>query len=170
VKESFQWYLGFSQLVSRFTNGTPAAWVVIDKIATLVLAEFLDQSIWLFISTLNSTESNRVARGERTIRALLNKTLPTHRLRVDSCRAMATHLLELVTDGRKDTESSLSMSKEYPELFKTAPSPLIIPMQRSLAANVLLTSGNDQSYKPFPVEVPTFVRKCTWPVLLLRVF
>jgi serine/threonine-protein kinase ATR len=153
--------------VSRFTNGSQPVWNAMDKIATLVLGEFLDQSIWLFVSTLKSTDRIRVGRGERTILMLIQQLGSSHQRRVDACRAMASHLLNLVTDNARDGDNTLSMRKYYPELFKTAPSALIIPIQRSLTANVLLSSGNDRQYKPFPVEAPTFAGEQIWSTPLL---
>jgi hypothetical protein len=83
---------------------------------------------------------------------------------MNACKFMASALLILCNDkdkeNLKDREGNIpliSMKKSYSTLFKTAPSELIIPLQESLTANVLLVSGNNRQYNPFPVNVPKFL-------------
>ncbi len=75
---------------------------------------------------------------------------------ISASLSMAAELLNLC-NGQLGDKSSVNMSKDFPRLFKLAPSPLIIPLQQSLTATLPpLSSTQVKDHKPFPIELPTF--------------
>ena len=75
---------------------------------------------------------------------------------IASSELMTTNLLRVCEYGVNKATSSLSLSKQFPELNKIGHSNLIIPLQESMTASLPPASGDDASHKPFPDELPTF--------------
>lgn len=69
---------------------------------------------------------------------------------------MTYQLLNLCDYPIKDEKKTLNMQKQFPDLFKLAPSRVIIPLQESLTANFPPTSSSEGTHQPFPIDAPTF--------------
>lgn len=73
---------------------------------------------------------------------------------------MTEQLLALCDHPVRDEKKNLNMSKDFPGLYRLAPSQLIIPLQESLTASLPPTSSSsDTVHQPFPSDPPTFARK-----------
>lgn len=75
---------------------------------------------------------------------------------IEDSLTMTNQLLDLCDSQIKDDRKTLNMQKQFPELFKLAPSRVIIPLQESLTANFPPTSSSGAAHQPFPVDAPTF--------------
>lgn len=72
---------------------------------------------------------------------------------------MATELLRLCDAPIKDNDAkALSMSRDFPQLKRQAPSDLIIPLQESLTVNLPATSSHSSDHQPFPPDAPRIYR------------
>ena len=81
---------------------------------------------------------------------------------------MTNELLGLCDFPIKDDRKTLSMQKNFPKLFKLAPSRVIIPLQESLIANFPPTSSSETTHQPFPIDAPTF--ECLFTFILFYQF
>ena len=54
----------------------------------------------------------------------------------------------------------LNMARDFPRLKAMAPSPLLIPLQESLIANIPTAEVDEAAYKPFPVNAPRIISAC----------
>ena len=72
---------------------------------------------------------------------------------------MGAELLELCN---KDPHGRvvLNMARDFPRLKAMAPSPLLIPLQESLIANIPTAEVDEAAYKPFPVNAPRIISAC----------
>lgn len=75
---------------------------------------------------------------------------------IDDSLTMTNQLLDLCDYPIKDDRKTLGMQKQFPDLFKLAPSRVIIPLQESLTANFPPTSSSEATHQPFPLDAPTF--------------
>ena len=75
---------------------------------------------------------------------------------INDSLTMTNQLLDLCDYPIKDDNKTLNMQKQFPELFKLAPSRVIIPLQESLTADFPPTSSSEATHQPFPVDAPTF--------------
>lgn len=60
--------------------------------------------------------------------------------------------------GKVDT---LSLKKTFPQLYKTAPCKLIIPLQSSLTVSLPFDASHAAAHKPFSDSLPVFQGTCT---------
>lgn len=78
---------------------------------------------------------------------------------ISACLSMIEELLNLCNSNIRDDRRVLTMSKDFPRLYRLMPSKLIIPLQESLTASLPPTSTSESTHQPFPVDAPTFYGK-----------
>ena len=69
---------------------------------------------------------------------------------------MTRELLSVCEAVVPNKRPTLSMSKNYPKLYRLLPSELIIPLQESLIVNLPPAGSSARDYEPFPVDPPKF--------------
>lgn len=144
----------------------------------MVIQEYPRQALWLFVSVVKSTKTQRSQRGKLILDKLrvglenhtafaynLTDPLQAHNKNdvstlIGHSLRMTEELLALCDYPIKDEKKALSMSKDFPGLFRSAPSPLMIPLQESLTASLPPSSSSDAMHHPFPLDAPTFAREC----------
>ncbi|KAL1690090.1 hypothetical protein GGG16DRAFT_56461 [Schizophyllum commune] len=156
---AYKWYTAFPQIVSRIGLQNGRAYQMLSSLVCKVISEYPNQALWLFASVVKSKQELRRTRGMEIMaklrhmpsggRSKLAKTIASSEL-------MTTNLLRVCEYGVNKATSSLSLSKQFPELNKIGHSNLIIPLQESMTASLPPASGDDASHKPFPDELPTF--------------
>jgi len=134
------------------------------------------QALWLFISVVKSTKSNRERRGRAILQQLqvchgdYHADIPpqsveqnnSHNQRntvsklVQQSLSMTNELLSLCDQHIDDGKYTLSMSKDFPTLKRIGRCDLIIPLQESLTASLPPTPETESTHHPFPLDAPTF--------------
>ncbi|KAH9844382.1 uncharacterized protein C8Q71DRAFT_696515 [Rhodofomes roseus] len=154
-----KWYTAFPQIVSRVGHNNDVVYTLLSQLMARVIHEYPKQSLWLFVSAVKSTKTQRSRRG----REILNRLQASSTDRkgdlttlIDQSQQMVEQLLELCIRGVPEGKRLLNMQKEFPGLYRLAPSQLIIPLQDSLTASVPPASVADSAHQPFPPNAPTF--------------
>ncbi|KAI5893599.1 uncharacterized protein SCHCODRAFT_02730130 [Schizophyllum commune H4-8] len=156
---AYKWYTAFPQIVSRIGLQNGQAYQMLSSLVCKVISEYPNQALWLFASVVKSKQELRRTRG-REIMAKLRHMPSGGRSHlaqiIASSELMTTNLLRVCEYGVDKATSSLSLSKQFPELNKIGHSNLIIPLQESMTVSLPPASSDDASHKPFPDELPTF--------------
>ncbi|KAH9938115.1 uncharacterized protein B0H18DRAFT_1080892 [Fomitopsis serialis] len=152
----YKWYTAFPQIVSRVGHKNEMVYKLLSLIVSRVIQEYPKQSLWLFVSAVKSTKTQRSQRG----RDILNRLKAADRRGrlgslIDESLRMTDQLLELCVRPVPDSKRLCNMPKEFPALYRLAPSQLIIPLQDSLTASVPPASVSDSAHQPFPPNAPT---------------
>ncbi|THG95872.1 hypothetical protein EW026_g5857 [Hermanssonia centrifuga] len=154
----YKWYTAFPQIVSRVGHDNPEVYTVLSSLIVYVIQEYPQQGLWLFAAVVNSQKDARSKRGRSILDKLRGAGDGNMNKLISASLSMAAELLNLC-NGQLGDKSSVNMSKDFPRLFKLAPSPLIIPLQQSLTATLPpLSSTQVKDHKPFPIELPTFYK------------
>ncbi|KAI0068558.1 hypothetical protein BV25DRAFT_1792048 [Artomyces pyxidatus] len=160
---AYKWYTAFPQIASRVGHKNAEVYAVLSKLITMVIQEYPQQSLWLFVSVVKSTKKIRESRGRAILDQLKVWTSSSKndcaRL-INECSAMVNELLALCDYPIKDeSKRTLHMKKDFPGLARLTPSSLIIPLQGSLTAMLPPTSSaSDSHHQPFPHDLPTFAK------------
>ncbi|TDL29365.1 hypothetical protein BD410DRAFT_710460 [Rickenella mellea] len=154
----YKWLTAFPQIVSRVDHPNDDVYAVLSRLITTVLNEYPHQGLWLFISVIKSTKKRRLEQGRKILDQLKNNPQNARTavpVLVSQSIMMSSELLDLCNYQVKDDTKTLSMARAFPRLLKLAPSPLIIPLQESLVANLPSTSSGESDHQPFPPDCPT---------------
>ncbi|CDO73801.1 hypothetical protein BN946_scf185015.g130 [Trametes cinnabarina] len=152
----YKWYTAFPQIVSRIGIKNAAAYETLSALLLKVIKEYPKQALWLFSSVAKSTSSQRAQRSKKILDKLRSVA------RNDGSQLMAimtTFTADLLSLSKLDASDKqpLSLLSVCPKLPRMMPSPIIIPLQESLTANIPPASASDAHHNPFPVNAPTFV-------------
>ncbi|EGO02217.1 hypothetical protein SERLA73DRAFT_104608 [Serpula lacrymans var. lacrymans S7.3] len=156
----YKWFTAFPQIVSRVGHTNTDVYAVLSKLIALVIQEYPNQALWLFTSVVKSTKPNREQRGKAILDQLKSNPANTKNqvpVLITQCVTMTDELLRLCNHHIDDDRKTVSMKKEFPRLAALGRSPLLIPLQESLTANLPPTSSTSHStHNPFPPAAPTF--------------
>ncbi|OBZ70466.1 Serine/threonine-protein kinase atr [Grifola frondosa] len=152
----YKWFTAFPQIVSRIGHTNNAVYQILSNLISMVIQEYPKQALWLFVSVVKSTKSQRWQRGK----AILDKLRARNNLSklISTSLQMFEELLRLCEHPVRDSQKVLNMAKDFPLLYRLAPSPLIIPLQEALTASLPPTASADAAYQPFPLNAPTIAR------------
>ncbi|KAH7931163.1 hypothetical protein BV22DRAFT_1052917 [Leucogyrophana mollusca] len=156
----YKWFTAFPQIVSRVGHSNTKVYAVLSKLISMVIQEYPNQALWLFTSVVKSTKANREQRGKAILDQLRNN--PAHAstqlpMLITQCVSMTDELLRLCNHPIDDERKAVSMKKDFPRLAALGRSPLLIPLQESLTANLPpASSGSNSAHNPFPPLAPTF--------------
>ncbi|KAH7912967.1 hypothetical protein BJ138DRAFT_1134431 [Hygrophoropsis aurantiaca] len=156
----YKWFTAFPQIVSRVGHSNTKVYTVLSKLISMVIQEYPNQALWLFTSVVKSTKANREQRGRTILEQLRNN--PAHSgtrlpMLIAQCILMTDELLRLCNHPIDDDKKAVSMKRDFPKLAALGRSPLLIPLQESLTANLPpASSGSNSSHNPFPPLAPTF--------------
>ncbi|OCH94317.1 hypothetical protein OBBRIDRAFT_823598 [Obba rivulosa] len=154
----YKWYTAFPQIVSRVGHTNSEVYELLSQLISMVIQEYPRQALWLFVSVVKSMKAQRSQRGKLILdklRAHNKNDVPTL---IGYSLRMTEELLGLCDHPIRDEKKTLTMSKNFPGLFRLAPSPLMIPLQESLTASLPPSSSSDATHHPFPTDAPTFCR------------
>ncbi|KAL6309800.1 hypothetical protein BKA93DRAFT_723405 [Sparassis latifolia] len=167
----YKWFTAFPQIVSRVGHGNDAVYGVLSKLISMVIQEYPKQALWLFTSVVKSTKPQRADRGKLILdklRVSVSFTLTETNVPklINDSLHMTEELLSLCDYPVREDKKTLSMTKDFPSLFRLAPSQLVIPLQESLtvslpptsSSEIVLPDGTHAVHQPFPLDVPTFAR------------
>ncbi|KZT71549.1 hypothetical protein DAEQUDRAFT_111495 [Daedalea quercina L-15889] len=152
----YKWYTAFPQIVSRVGHSNETVYKLLSQLVARVIQEYPKQSLWLFVSAVQSNKAQRSQRG----RAILDGLKATDRKGglgglINESLRMVDQLLELCIRPVPESKKLLNMQKDFPGLYRLAPSQLIVPLQDSLTANVPPASiMTDSAHQPFPPNAP----------------
>ncbi|KIK53267.1 hypothetical protein GYMLUDRAFT_77511 [Collybiopsis luxurians FD-317 M1] len=156
----YKWFTAFPQIVSRIGHTNPDVYKLLARIIINVIRSYPNQALWLFAAVIKSKKPARSQRGIDILDRIRNNPrgskVPNL---VNLSLEMTNELLELCNfdvstvnlDRRK-----LTMSRDFPRLFKLGKSDLIIPLQESLTASLPPASSSESVHQPFPSDAPTF--------------
>jgi len=146
----------------------------------MVLQEYPNQALWLFMSVVKSTKSLREQRGNKILDQLrvspyyhcailiitgMLQNIPGNENTniadlIKKTTAMTNELLALcdyqITD---ESRKALTIAKDFPRLAALGRSRLLIPLQESLNANLPPNSSSGSEHQPFPLNAPLFESK-----------
>ncbi|KAH9948812.1 hypothetical protein B0H21DRAFT_777700 [Amylocystis lapponica] len=164
---AYKWFTAFPQIVSRVGHSNGDVYALLADLITRVMAQYPKQALWFFASVVKSKSKSKSPspRAERGMVILnhLREGWRNSRL-VNEILRMTEELLALCDYSVREDRKTLSMSKDFQRLYRSVPSPLLIPLQESLTASlppVSSTSGfthSESTHEPFPVNAPTFER------------
>ncbi|TCD67266.1 serine/threonine-protein kinase M1 [Steccherinum ochraceum] len=155
---TYKWYTAFPQIVSRVGHSNIAVYPLLARIIQNVISEYPKQALWLFTSVVKSTKQTRRERGTAILEKLKTSARGDVAKLIAASLGMTEALLALCDLNIREDRKTLSMQKDVPRLFKLSTSPLIVPLQESLTANLPPTSSTDSTHQPFPVDAPTFAK------------
>lgn len=160
IKEipAYKWFTAFPQIVSRVVHSSTEVFEILGSLIVSIMQEYPGQALWLFSSALRSTNPVRKKHGMAIMDML--KSTPSgnkklHTLIKDMLNLTAG-LLALCDRWMDPNRTVLSISRDYPELKSLGSSPLLIPLQDSLTANLPSSSSAEGVHQPFPPDPPTF--------------
>ncbi|KAI0938155.1 hypothetical protein AcV7_003428 [Taiwanofungus camphoratus] len=156
----YKWFTAFPQIVSRVGHSNDDVYEVLSHLISIVIQEYPKQALWLFASVVKSTKIQREQRGKAILEKLRqNQNRNGVPKLINESLHMTEQLLALCDHPVRDEKKNLNMSKDFPGLYRLAPSQLIIPLQESLTASLPPTSSSsDTVHQPFPSDPPTFAR------------
>ncbi|THU91880.1 hypothetical protein K435DRAFT_967914 [Dendrothele bispora CBS 962.96] len=156
----WKWYTAFPQIVSRLGHQNSDVVDVLCRLISKVIQEYPKQALWLFISTLKSTDPGRVKRGKGILDKLRNHPSLARSAVPRIINQMITFLhemLALCNHSVPQEKKVLLLNKDVPGLKNLNRSELIIPLQESITANLPPPTSSDTSnHHPFPSSAPTF--------------
>ncbi|KAI9068446.1 hypothetical protein FKP32DRAFT_1561636 [Trametes sanguinea] len=152
----YKWYTAFPQIVSRIGIKNAAAYEILSTLLLRVIKEYPKQALWLFSAVAKSTSSQRSQRSKKILDKLRTAARNEVPQLIATMTAFTADLLSLSKLDASDKQP-LSLASVCPKLPRLMPSPIIIPLQESLTANIPPASASDAHHNPFPVNAPTFV-------------
>ena len=155
----FIFFTSFAQLTGRVLHPYGGITFILKKILIKLISRFPQQSMWLLIRSINSTNLNRknvfkdilgqAAKESRQLNNFINDMLKFARLMTNMCQKNSETRIK--PNGRV---KSMSLSKDFPEMAKLFSknsefSPILLPFR--LLVNVTLPkSFYETNYNPFP--------------------
>ncbi|XP_053950399.1 serine/threonine-protein kinase ATR [Anastrepha ludens] len=169
-------YTAFSQLLSRICHPSNEVFAVLRTIVIKLLEHFPQQSLWMLLPILKSSQTNRVKRCKLIFTdARLAK--PQFQKQLNDFNILAERLIELTNkDVAHDRIYELStLVKQLPKLFEDPKfSNILLPFEKYMQASFPLTSASSSldlnlspdnvqrsssssssSSSPSPLSVPT---------------
>ncbi|KAI5476130.1 phosphatidylinositol 3-/4-kinase [Pseudohyphozyma bogoriensis] len=152
----YQWLTVLPQLVSRILHPNDELCVTLDEILLRVLVSYPHHGFWAMASGAKSQTAKRGRRSMKLLTKAKGRDGPSEiGYLIDEGLRLVDQLLVLCDYPLTKTEP-ISMKSLFPDLWKMAPTKLIIPLQSSL--NVSLPSDASQvaTHKPFPDRLVVF--------------
>ncbi|BGP12911.1 hypothetical protein JCM10213v2_000828 [Rhodosporidiobolus nylandii] len=157
----YLWLTVLPQLVSRILHPNEQLHDVLEKILLSVLRSYPHHGFWAMAS---GAKSNTQRRSKRNLRVLAKIKTETNGSRgtsnvsvlIDEGLRLVDQLLNLCNYPITGKVDSLSLKKTFPQLYKTAPTSLIIPLQSSLTVSLPFDASQAANHKPFPPNLPVF--------------
>ncbi|GAA5902167.1 hypothetical protein JCM6882_006719 [Rhodosporidiobolus microsporus] len=158
----YQWLTVLPQLVSRVLHANEHVVDTLELILAKVLTTYPHHGFWAMASGAKSNHSKRSKRNLKIFQRAKSEA--------SSSRASASNVGILVDEGLKLVDQllnlcnypingkidTLSLKKTFPQLYKTAPTSLIIPLQSSLTVSLPSDATQAAVHKPFPSNLPVF--------------
>ncbi|KAL0950115.1 hypothetical protein HGRIS_010112 [Hohenbuehelia grisea] len=164
IKEipAYKWYAAFPQIVSRLMHDNTDVAKSLANLMLNVMHEYPLQALWQFVSAANNRKDS--ARGARAMHILSQlKSNPAAAktkvpILVNETLSMTQELLNLCESHVQDSRTVLimSMSRDFPKLYRKGRSQLLIPLQESLSVTLPPNSSQESLHQPFPPDAPTF--------------
>ncbi|EMD40504.1 hypothetical protein CERSUDRAFT_44292 [Gelatoporia subvermispora B] len=154
----YKWYIAFPQIVSRVGHTNNEVYDLLSQLVSMVISEYPRQALWLFVSVVKSTKAQRSQRGKLILDKLRAHNVNEVSTLIGYSLRMTEELLGLCDHPIRDEKKMLAMSKDFPGLYRLAPSLLMIPLQESLTASLPPSSSSGAIHPPFPLDAPTFLR------------
>ncbi|KAJ1866049.1 hypothetical protein LPJ78_002145 [Coemansia sp. RSA 989] len=173
---TYNFLVVLSQLVSRICHPNEEVYAVIENILLNALTLYPQQSLWQLVAVQRSTLAARASRCNAVL-AKARAARPDDTMHVGDLVQQATKLTDLLLSmcnfvpSRRDL-TTLSMTRDFRALSRTAPLNLVLPLQRCLvptlpnatgiAADLALACADSASssqraalHRPFPSDLPT---------------
>ncbi|BGO96796.1 Serine/threonine-protein kinase MEC1 [Rhodotorula toruloides] len=157
---AYLWLTVLPQLVSRILHANETLYDVLEQVLLKVLSTFPHHGFWAMASGAKSNTNRRSRRNMRIFQKAKEAAAAKHASDVgaivDEGLRLVDQLLVLCNfpiNGKVDT---LSLKKTFPQLYKTAPCKLIIPLQSSLTVSLPFDASQAAAHKPFPDSLPVF--------------
>ncbi|GAA6005621.1 hypothetical protein JCM10207_005273 [Rhodosporidiobolus poonsookiae] len=158
----YQWLTVLPQLVSRILHANDFVYEALEQILIQVLISYPHHGFWAMASGAKSNTARRSKRNLRVFQKAKNKAeIPGGRTSdvgplVDEGLKLVDQLLNLCNFPITGKTDSLSLKKTFPNLYRTTPTKLIIPLQSSLTVTLPSDNSQSASHKPFPASLPVF--------------
>ncbi|XP_067639107.1 serine/threonine-protein kinase ATR [Eurosta solidaginis] len=140
-------YTAFSQLLSRICHPSNEVFAVLRTIIIKLLERFPQQSLWMLLPILKSSQTNRVKRCKMIFTdARLSK--PQFQKQLNDFNTLTERLIELTNkDVAHDRAYELStLVKQLPKLFEDPKfSNILLPFEKYMQASFPLTSAMTSS-------------------------
>ncbi|GAA5831812.1 hypothetical protein JCM11251_003895 [Rhodosporidiobolus azoricus] len=158
----YLWLTVLPQIVSRVLHANDMVVDILELILTRVLTIHPHHGFWAMASGAKSNTSKRAKRNLRIFQkakgeAASSRTAPSNvSILVDEGLRLVDQLLHLCNYPISGKVETLSLKKTFPNLYKAAPTTLIIPLQSSLTVSLPSDATQAAVHKPFPPNLPVF--------------
>ncbi|GAA6058573.1 hypothetical protein JCM10212_007012 [Sporobolomyces blumeae] len=159
----YQWLTVLPQLVSRVLHPNETVTSTLETILVKVLRSYPHHGFWAMASGAKSMTRGRAKRNMRIFSKVGVGKRQEQGIDGDQVGPLIEEGLKLVEQllflcdyhisGKIDT---LSLQKTFPDLYKLAPTKLIIPLQSSLTVTLPFDASRAATHKPFPDNLPAF--------------
>ncbi|GAA5921352.1 hypothetical protein JCM1841_002451 [Sporobolomyces salmonicolor] len=159
----YQWLTVLPQLVSRILHPNEALFQVLEQILLKVLRCYPHHGFWAMASGAKSNTSRRSKRNLRVFQKAKEASSQSRAsgsanvgVLVDEGLKLVDQLLYLCNYSISGKVDTLRGKKTFPDLYRLAPTHIIIPLQSSLTVSLPFDASQAASYKPFPDNLPVF--------------
>ncbi|KAL5253637.1 hypothetical protein ACHWQZ_G013417 [Mnemiopsis leidyi] len=164
---TYQWLTALSQILSRICHPSPSVSSKLVEIASLVLYQYPEQTIWQIYSIINNSNKDRQRHGNEIIKSTINKfsTKPIRERGVEWFKSfwkdfhkLCQGLLEI---SKKDSgnSSTLSISRDFRTIKKMLDDPrfsrIILPIQQNTTVTLPVGPGPQRDHQAFPHHLVT---------------
>ncbi|KAF9427653.1 serine/threonine-protein kinase M1 [Podila epigama] len=158
VLPPYMFLSAFPQIISRMCHKNVDAFVVLQKIISVVVVDFPDQAIWQMVSLSKSTVPER----KRVCNSILDHiaTLPTLGTaifeQIKAALELCDQLIALCMAAVPDKTVKLSLERNFPKIAKLlrTPSNVTIPFHLSLWPALPESSRTMATHRAFPETLP----------------
>ena len=152
---AFVFYPAMPQMISRITHPHAEVWSELCSILTRIVATHPSQALWSLLAVTKATDKPRVDRGKEILSRLKDRKtnakmdLPSSELRalLIQGQKLSEGLLQACEAHVEQRVAGVSLSKDLGFDHKLAPSPLVVPIELTLAPSLPSGAGSDMIRK-----------------------
>lgn len=140
----FVFYTAMPQMISRITHPDPEVWKQLRNILSRIVAMYPSQALWSLLAVTKASDRSRVEKGQEIISRLKDRKANTKnetpsadlRMLIAQGQKLSDGLLQACEAHVEQRVTGVSLSKDLGFNHKLAPSPLVVPIEITLAPSL----------------------------------
>ncbi|KAI9795604.1 MAG: serine/threonine-protein kinase M1 [Piccolia ochrophora] len=158
-----QFYTALSQIMARITHPNRSVFALLQQIIVKVVSAHPQQALWTLLAVVKSSSKDRASRGLACLTAIkeplkgnrLDSQGPELRTLVNQGQKLSEQLLEVCDGVLPNKIANASLAKDLGFNHKTAVCPMVVPLEKTLAASLPTIASNIKTHKAFARDVIT---------------
>ncbi|KAI9826145.1 MAG: serine/threonine-protein kinase M1 [Thelocarpon impressellum] len=165
VLPAYMFYTALAQIVARICHPNKEVLGILQDIIVKVVSTHPQQALWTLLAVVKSSAKDRAARGAACLSRIKGDTRRTKasaaglelKTMVMQGQKLSAQLLDVCDGEIQGKPSSVSLSRDLGFSHKTAPCPLVVPLEATLTASLPTIPDTIKSHKSFAGDAVTIL-------------